>query len=86
MHELMVEPGPDQIIYLPVTEEHLEAAYKQVEEAYIQRGVDLSKHPFFNRMDTEPSYKAEVFADIKTKLKHSVHTHQQINLQFNGDK
>ncbi len=73
------------ILYYEVTDEELEAGFKMAEEAYIRHGVDLSEHPFWKRIKEDPSYKEEVLMDMRNKLKHSMHTHQELNHETNHD-
>jgi hypothetical protein len=48
--------------------------------------MDLNKHPFWNRIHTDPGYKEELFVEYADKLKTAVHTHQEINERLTEDK
>jgi hypothetical protein len=76
----------DQIVYFPVERSYLEEAFRLVEDATKKTGMDLNKHPFWNRIHTDPGYKEELFVEYADKLKTAVHTHQEINERLTEDK
>ncbi len=69
----------NDVIYYEVTDEELEAGFAMAQEMYTKYGVDISDHPFWNRISTESGYKEEVMQNMRVKLKHAMHMHQEIN-------
>jgi hypothetical protein len=82
MENGLTELNSDEIVYFPVDRHFLEKALVMAEDAFEKSGIDLSNHPFWQRIHAEPDYKEEVFAKIGEKLKTAMHTHHQIDLQM----
>jgi hypothetical protein len=77
--------GADDILYFEVSMDEIEAGFAMARQAFDDRGIDLSDHPFWKRIDTDPAYKEQVTQDIRRKLKTAMHTHKEINLEMNGN-
>ena len=90
IEDLFVKPTVDQIIYFPIENDHLEESFRVAEamalKEYEKRGIDINEHPFWNRIYTDPSYKAEVMHNMTVELKHAMHTHESINANILEEK
>lgn len=75
----IAHPGEGDIVYYELSDEELEAGFKLAEDIFMQTGLDLNEHPFWNRIYTDPGYKEEVADNVRTKFRRAVHTHQKIN-------
>jgi hypothetical protein len=81
-HDPNGRTSEDDIVYYQVSEDELEASFALARKAFIEAGVDLSEHPFWQRIDTEPDYKEEVKQDMRKKLEFAMHTHKTINQEL----
>ena len=75
----IVVPNESNIVYYQVTDSDIEKAFTLAADVSRKAGVDLSIHPFWKRIQSDPNYKANVVEDIKEKLKYAYHMHKEIN-------
>lgn len=75
----IVQSGSNDIIYFNVTRDQLEEGIKMAEELTIKAGVDMQKHPFWSRLNSDPSYRNEILDELHNNLEHAYHTHASIN-------
>ena len=72
-----------EIVYFNIDRQQLEEGLKLAEDnarrVYEKNGLDIMDHPFWNRLNTDPNYKEELFEEIQEELKYSFHTHKAIN-------
>jgi hypothetical protein len=51
----------------------------EAQKLFVEKGGDVSKHPFWKRINSDPGYKASVMNQMKEAFRKGMHTHQEIN-------
>lgn len=74
-----------EIMYYEATDEELEAGFAMARDIHIKAGVDLSDHPFWQRIENEPGYKEEFKMDVRKQLKEAMHYHKKVNAELGGE-
>ncbi len=70
------------ITYFKITEEQIEEGIKLAKEKLKESGVDVEKHPFFMRLDSDPQYKK----DYEAKIFQAYDKEIQKKIKINSEK
>lgn len=73
------EHNEGDIVYFEITRNQLEEGIEMARSMYAKAGIDLDKHPFWQRLANDASYKNEILNDMQVKLQNAYHTHKQVN-------
>ena len=82
----VVKADAGDIVYFNVTPDQLNAMFAMAEKIFLENGGDVNTHPFWKRMKSEPGFKEATMQQVNQKFTNALHTHQQINKQYLGDK
>ena len=82
----IVKADAGDIVYFNVTPDQLNAMFAMAEKIFVENGGDANTHPFWKRMKSEPGFKESTMQQVNQKFTSALHTHQQINKQYLGDR
>ena len=82
----IVKADAGDIVYFNVTPDQLNAMFAMAEKIFLENGGDANTDPFWKRMKSEPGFKEATMQQVNQKFTNALHTHQQINKQYLGDK
>jgi hypothetical protein len=74
-----IKPDESNIVYYQISQEQLNAGFEMAKQIYKESGVDVEKHPFFEKIKKEPLYKQEVLKKIQTRFDKGIHYHENAN-------
>jgi hypothetical protein len=76
--DMVVPQGEDIVYYVPSESEYKEGL-QVAKQIYINRGIDVSAHPFWNRLDSDPDYQGEIVQGLKNKMENTIQLHAELN-------
>lgn len=74
------------IVYFEITRDQELAMFAMAEKLFVENGGDVNTHPFWSKMKTDPSYRESMMVQVQNKFKTALHTHQEINNKYLGNK
>jgi hypothetical protein len=81
-HAGEISANASNIVYFEVSKDQLNAMFAMAEKLFIDNGGDMSTHPFWKRIKSEPGFKEATMQQVAEKFRAAMHTHQDINKQF----
>jgi hypothetical protein len=76
--DMVVPQGEDIVYYVPSESEYKEGL-QVAKQIYINRGIDVSAHPFWNRLDSDPDYQGEIVQELKNKMENAIQLNAELN-------
>lgn len=71
--------GNGEMIMIEITREHFEEGLELARKKLLAAGAELEGHPFWEKIDSDASYKESVFKRTKAKMDETLHYHNAIN-------
>lgn len=68
-----------EMIMIEITREYFEEGLELARKKMLSAGVKIEGHPFWDKIDSDPSYKESVFKRTKAKMDETLHYHNDIN-------
>jgi hypothetical protein len=75
----MVVPQAEDIVYYVPSESEYKEGLQVAKQIYINRGIDVSAHPFWNRLDSDPDYQGEIVQELKNKMENAIQLNAELN-------
>jgi hypothetical protein len=74
-----VKQDAGTVVYFDITTEQTTTMLEMAQKLFIEKGGDVSKHPFWKKINSDAGYKDMVMTQIKNTFRNGMHTHQEIN-------
>jgi hypothetical protein len=74
-----------EIIMIDITRQHFEEGLELARKKLVDAGANLEEHPFWMKIDNDPSYKDSVFKRVKSKMDDTLHYHNDINKRMSQE-
>ncbi len=72
-------PDSSNIIYFEITRKQINEGAVLAEKMFVENGGDITTHPFWKRMKSDPSYSDQVINELTVKLNKTIHMHKEVN-------
>ncbi len=79
----LITPDASNVVYHQVTRIELDKAVEVAEKLMKEKGVDISNHPFWKKMKSDPSYKAEVYTKIENAIVAGIERNKELDAKRN---
>ncbi len=78
-HVDFLQQTESDIVYFKITTAQTTEMLSGAQRLMVERGVDVSTHPFWSRINSDPGYKNTVMEQMKSAFEKGMHTHKEIN-------
>ncbi len=77
--------GRGEMIMIEITRENFDEGLELARKRMLDAGAVLEGHPFWDKIDADPSYKDYIFKKTKAKMDETLHYHNDINKRMSQD-
>ena len=67
------------VVYFDITTEQTTTMLDMAQKLFVEKGGDVTTHPFWKKINSDPGYKQVIMNEIKKTFRNGMHTHQEIN-------
>ncbi|HEX2683433.1 MAG TPA: hypothetical protein VHL77_05855, partial [Ferruginibacter sp.] len=75
----IIKQDANTIVYFDITTEQTTTMLDMAQKLFVEKGGDINTHPFWKKVNSDPSYKQMIMEKIKTTFRNGMHTHKEIN-------
>jgi hypothetical protein len=77
-----IKKDHSDVVYFDVTHSQVQAMFDMAEKIFVENGGDVTKHPFWSKIKSDPSYKEATMQQLESKFKQAVHSHKNVNAKY----